>query len=66
LEQFKVILTNRANKVLGILEVSTGGVSATVANPKLIFAAAIKAGACRFIAAFNLPEILKQVKQTLN
>lgn len=54
-EQFKVMLTNRANKVLGILEVSTGGVSGTVADPKLIFAAGIKAGACGFIVAHNHP-----------
>ena len=54
-EQFKVMLTNRANKVLGILEVSTGGVSGTVAYPKLIFAAGIKAGACGFIVAHNHP-----------
>lgn len=55
IEQFKVMLTNRANKVLGILEVSTGGVSGTVADPKVIFAAAIKAGACGFIVAHNHP-----------
>lgn len=54
-EQFKVMLTNRANKVLGICEVSTGGVSGTVADPKLIFAAAIKAGACGIILAHNHP-----------
>ena len=40
-EQFKVILVNRANRVLGIFEVSSGGISGTVADPKLIFAAAI-------------------------
>jgi DNA repair protein RadC len=38
-EQFKLMLTNRAHKVLGILEVSTGGVSGTLANPKVTFAA---------------------------
>jgi DNA repair protein RadC len=54
-EQFKVMLTNRANKVLGILEVSTGGISGTVADPKLIFAAGIKAGASGFIVAHNHP-----------
>lgn len=54
-EQFKVMLTNRANKVLGICEVSTGGVSGTVADPKLIFAAAIKAGASGIILAHNHP-----------
>src|SRR5690606_29083249 len=33
-EQFKVLLLNRANRVLGLYEVSTGGVSGTVADPK--------------------------------
>lgn len=54
-EQFKIMLTNRANKVLGIFEVSTGGVSGTVADPKLIFAAAIKAAASGLILAHNHP-----------
>lgn len=55
LEQFKVMLTNRANKVLGIFELSTGGVSGTVADPKLTFAAALKAAACGIILAHNHP-----------
>lgn len=54
-EQFKVMLTNRANKVLGIFEVSTGGISGTVADPKLIFVAALKAGACGMILSHNHP-----------
>ena len=54
-EQFKAMLTNRANKVLGILDVSTGGVTGTVADPRVIFAAAIKAGACGLIVAHNHP-----------
>ena len=54
-EQFKVILLNRANKVLGIYEVSTGGVSGTVADPKLVFAAAIKANGSVMILAHNHP-----------
>ena len=55
LEQFKVMLTNRAQKVLGIFEVSTGGVSGTVADPKIIFASAIMASACGLILARNHP-----------
>ena len=55
LEQFKVMLTNRANKVLGIFELSTGGVSGTVADPRLIFAAAIKGVASGIIIAHNHP-----------
>src|SRR5690606_22036141 len=54
-EQFKVLLLNRASKVLGIYEVSTGGVSSTVADPKLIFAAAIKGNASAMILAHNHP-----------
>jgi DNA repair protein RadC len=54
-EQFKVILLNRANKVLGIYEVSTGGVSGTVADPKLIFAAALKANSSSILLSHNHP-----------
>lgn len=54
-EQFKVVLLNKANKVLGIYEVSSGGVTSTIADPKLIFAAAIKANACGVIIAHNHP-----------
>ncbi len=55
MEQFKIMLTNRANKVLGIFELSTGGVSGTVADPKLIFAAAIKGIASGLILCHNHP-----------
>jgi DNA repair protein RadC len=55
IETFKVILLNRSNRALGIFEVSTGGSTGTVADPKLIFAAAIKANACGIILAHNHP-----------
>jgi DNA repair protein RadC len=55
LEQFKVLFTNRANKVLGIFEVSTGGIAGTVADPKIIFVAALKAGATGMILSHNHP-----------
>ena len=54
-EQFKVILLSRANRVLGIYEVSTGGVSGTVADPKLVFAAAIKSNASGILLSHNHP-----------
>jgi DNA repair protein RadC len=63
-EQFKVMLTNRANKVLGIFELSSGGVSGTVADPKLIFAAAIKANACGILLAHNHPSGATQPSQS--
>ncbi|MBS4064361.1 MAG: hypothetical protein KGZ74_07355, partial [Chitinophagaceae bacterium] len=37
-EQFKVILLNRANRVTGVYETSTGGLTGTVADPRLILA----------------------------
>lgn len=54
-EQFKVILLNRNNRVLGFFEASSGGVSGTVADPKLIFIAALKMNACALIIAHNHP-----------
>ena len=54
-EEFVILLLNKANKVLGIYKVSKGGVSGTVADPKVIFASAIKANACALILAHNHP-----------
>jgi len=55
IEQFKIMLLNRANKVLGILDVSTGGVAGTIADPKVIFSAALKANASVIILSHNHP-----------
>ncbi|MBS1598403.1 MAG: JAB domain-containing protein [Bacteroidetes bacterium] len=54
-EQFKVMLLNRANKVLGIYEMSTGGITGTVADPKLIYAVVLKSSAVNIILAHNHP-----------
>ncbi len=54
-EQFKVMFLNKANKVLGIFDVSTGGISGTVADPRVIFAAALKANCCAIIISHNHP-----------
>lgn len=55
LEQFKIMFLNRANKVLGIFIISTGGITATVVDIRLIFAAAIKANATSILLAHNHP-----------
>jgi DNA repair protein RadC len=55
LEQFKILLLNRPNRVLGVYHLSTGGLTGTVADPRLIFAAAIKACATSIILAHNHP-----------
>jgi DNA repair protein RadC len=54
-EQFKVLFLNRANKVLGAFEVSTGGISGTVADPRVIFVAALKSNSSSIIISHNHP-----------
>jgi len=54
-EEFKVMLLNRANKVIGIYEASSGGLTGTVADPRLILAAAIKSLAVSIILSHNHP-----------
>jgi DNA repair protein RadC len=54
-EQFKILLLNRANRVIGMFEVSTGTTTSALADPRLIFVAALKANACGIILAHNHP-----------
>lgn len=54
-EQFKVVLINRASRILGICTLSTGSGSGTIADPKLVFAVALKANATSVILAHNHP-----------
>jgi DNA repair protein RadC len=54
-EEFKVLFLNRANRALGIYELSIGGVTGTVADPRLLFAAAVKANASSLMIAHNHP-----------
>ena len=54
-EEFKVLLLNKGNNVLGIYNMSKGGVSGTVVDVKLLLAAALKANASGIIVAHNHP-----------
>ena len=54
-ESFKMLLLNRANKVLGIANISEGGLSGTVTDVRLIFQHAIKGNASGIIVAHNHP-----------
>ncbi|WP_316809133.1 JAB domain-containing protein [Pedobacter agri] len=54
-EEFKIILLNRRNRVLGIVNISQGGMSGTIADPKIIFAVALKACACGIILSHSHP-----------
>ncbi len=73
-EEFKVLLLNRANIVLGIYPLSKGGVVGTVVDVKLIFGVALKCNASGMILCHNHPsgnlkpskqdiEITKKIKQ---
>ena len=54
-EEFKVLLLNRNNQVLGIYPLSKGGVSGTVVDAKLVFSVALKCNASSIIIAHNHP-----------
>lgn len=54
-EQFWIILLNRANRILKKLPVSSGGVAATLADPKIIFKQALDHLASGIILVHNHP-----------
>jgi len=54
-EEFWVLLLNRANRVLKKCQISQGGVSGTVADPKIIFKMALENLASGIILAHNHP-----------
>jgi DNA repair protein RadC len=54
-EEFWVVLLNRANRVIRKERVSSGGVSGTVADPKIIFKAALDQYASSVILVHNHP-----------
>lgn len=54
-EEFVILLLNRANAVLGWAKISTGGVSGTVCDPKVIFQIALNANASAIVLSHNHP-----------
>lgn len=54
-EEFWVLLLNRANRVIKTLQISQGGVSGTVADPRIIFKSALEELASGIILAHNHP-----------
>ncbi|QJD79033.1 RadC family protein [Spirosoma rhododendri] len=54
-EEFWILVLNRANEVLRPVQISTGGVSGTVADPKLIFRHALEQLASGLILFHNHP-----------
>lgn len=54
-EIFVVLLLSRSNDVMNITRISEGGISGTVADNKMIFSAALLAGASSIIVSHNHP-----------
>lgn len=54
-EEFWVILLNRANRAIKKCQIGLGGITGTVADPKIIFKAAVDERACGIIVAHNHP-----------
>jgi len=55
LEEFKILLLNRANEVLGIHTVSKGGINATVVDIRLLLAVALKSASSSMVLVHNHP-----------
>ena len=54
-EEFNVLFLNRANYVKGIFRLSRGGITGTIADPRILFATALKGLAVGIIVAHNHP-----------
>lgn len=63
-EEFWVLLMNRANRVIKKKRISEGGVSGTVADPKIIYKMALEELASGLIVAHNHPSGNLQASQT--
>jgi DNA repair protein RadC len=54
-EEFWIILLNRANKIINKVLISKGGQAGTIADPKIIFKAALENNAANIVLAHNHP-----------
>jgi DNA repair protein RadC len=54
-EGFRVLLLDRGNRLKGIYTMSLGGMTGTMADPRLIFSVALRTLSCSIILAHNHP-----------
>ena len=54
-EMFIVAYLNRSNRIIGVYEVSTGGITGTVADVRIILGTALKVAATGIILSHNHP-----------
>src|SRR5690554_2952360 len=55
MEEFHILCLSRNNRVLKTFRISSGGVSGTVVDPKIVFASALSVGASAIILCHNHP-----------
>lgn len=55
IEEFKVILLNKAGTVLGLFPIASGGMDSVVVDVRLVLTAAISGGASGIVLAHNHP-----------
>jgi len=54
-EEFWVLILNRANRIMGREQVSSGGMTGTVVDAKIVFRKALEGQACSIILCHNHP-----------
>jgi len=54
-ESFKIMLLNNSNKVKGIYEISSGGITGTLVDVRILFAVVLKSLSTSIILAHNHP-----------
>lgn len=55
IEEVKMILLNRANRVLGVVHLSKGGMSGSIIDTRVVLQYALKANATAVVLAHNHP-----------
>lgn len=54
-EVFAVVFLNRGNKIISFQIISSGGITGTVADPRIILKKALEEGACSIVLSHNHP-----------
>ncbi len=54
-EEFKILLLNRNNKVLGLVNIGVGGINCVLVDVRIVMAACLKAAATSLICCHNHP-----------
>jgi len=64
IEESKIILLNKANEILGVYELSKGGISGTVVDIRIVLGVALKCNASAIVLIHNHPSGNLQPSET--